>query len=193
MFFSRFENINYDGRVQKDLSTALIIKPKIKESKDLFFWYTMEEWEKPETIAFDHYGNTKYNFIILLMNDIVDPFFDWPLERHELLAKCEGLYGIPSQTSGIYDKVTDLDVDGNPVAPFRNAGYFAVRYYLKDGIEYYDPPGSGLYSEAPLGSLAVSHLEYEEQLNDAKRKIKILHRELIPQMDKELDIIFNGK
>ena len=192
MFFSRFPNIDYDDRSMKDLSVAIVINDGIKDNKDLFFFYTMEEWEKPETVAFDHYGNTKYNFIILLLNDIVDPFFDWPLERHELIRKLELEYGVPSQTSGVYDKVTDEDEDGNPIAPFRNAGYFAVRYWEKDGIQYQNAPGSGLYSEAPVGSVAVSQLEYAEALNDAKRTIKILHPELIPQMDKELDYIFNG-
>ena len=192
MFFSRFENISYDGRSMKDLSTAIVINDGIKDNKDLFFLYTMEEWERPETIAFDHYGNTKYNFIILLMNDIVDPFFDWPLERHELLAKAELEYGVPSETNGQYDKVTDEDAEGNTIAPFRTAGYWAVRYWEKDNIQYQFAPGSGRYSEAPIGAVAVSNIEYEEKLNDAKRTIKILHPELIPQMDKELDYIFNG-
>ena len=192
MFFSRFDNIDYDNRSIKDLSTALIIKPAIKDNKDLFFFYTMEEWERPETIAFDHYGNTKYNFIILLMNDIVDPFFDWPLDRYEFQRYVEMLYGTPTITAGQYDKVTDLDANGAPVAPFRNAGYWAVRYWAKDGIKYQSAPGSGFFGEAPVGSVAVSQIEYEETLNEEKRTIKILHPELIPQMDRELDLIFNG-
>lgn len=206
MFFSRFENIDYDDRSMKDLSIAIIIKPEIKNNKDLFFLYEMEEWERPETVAFDHYGNTKYNFIILLMNDIVDPFFDWPLERHELMAKVELEYGTPSITNGKYDTVTDLDSAGNPVSPFRNAGYNAIRYWFKEEVQYQYAPGTGhdqfllglkstdgpLFGEAPVGSIAVTNLEYEEALDAAKRTIKILHPELIPQMDKELDYIFNG-
>jgi hypothetical protein len=169
MFFSRFKNIDYDGDSIKDLSTAIIIKPAIKANKDLYFWYELEEWETPDSTAFDHYGNSKLNFVVLLLNDIVDPFFDWPLNSNELLALCVERYGLPTITSGRYN--TD--------------GYFTVKHWVNDGIIYQD-------GHEPVNSLAVSHFEYEESLNDAKRRIKVLHPELVPQMNKELDIIFNG-
>lgn len=176
MFFSRFENIDYQGRSIKDLSTALALKPEIKDNKDLFFWYELEEWETPDSAAFDHYGNSKYNFVLLMMNNIIDPFFDWPLSYKELIRLCEERYGVPTITGGKYD----------------TNGYYAVRFWEKDGIRYPAAPGSGLDGEAPPQSLAVSHLEYEERLNNEKRRIKILYPELIPQLDRELDIIFNG-
>lgn len=206
MFFSKFKNINYDEFFMKDLSVAFVIKPEIKNNKDLFFYYEIAEYERPETVAFDFYGLTTYNFVIMLMNDIVDPFWDWPLDKYELQAYVEELYGEPTQTSGRYDKVTDVNELGEPIAPFRNAGFFAVRFYEKDGIQYQYAPGTGhdqflagdkstdgaLFGEAPLGARAVSHIEYEERINDDKRKIKILYPELIPKLQKELDIILNG-
>lgn len=174
MFFSRFENIEYDDRAIKDLSIALVIKPEIKDNKDLFFFYEVEDWETPESVAFDYYGNTKYNYVILLMNDIVDPFWDWHLSQDELRRYCEDKYGTPTITAGKYN--TD--------------GYFAVRHWEYEGIIYFAEPESG-DGQAPVTALAVSHFEYEERKNDAKRKIKILYPEFISNINRELDFILN--
>jgi hypothetical protein len=169
MFFSKFDTISYDNKDIRDLSQAIIIRPEIKENKDLFFYYELEEGERPETVAFDFYGSSHYNYVFLLMNDIVDPFFDWPLERNELIALCEERYGAPGIVNGQYDQT----------------GYYAVRHWEKDGIFYQE-------EFKPVGSVAVSYIEYEERLNDAKRRVKVLYPELIARLDKELELLLNG-
>ena len=169
MLFAEFPQITYDERVMRDLSTALIIRPEIRNNKDLFFWYQLENGETPESVAFDFYGSTQLHFVIMLMNDIVDPFFDWPLETHELIALCEERYGVPTTTNGQYN--TD--------------GYYAVRHWVYDDIEYQ----TGFQ---PVGSAAVSYYEYEEALNDAKRRIKILYPEYVGKIKKEMDYLLNG-
>ena len=175
MLFSRFPDIAYNNETMKDLSIALIIRPEIKNHKDLFFWYELEEWETPESVAFDFYGNTAYNFIVLLMNDIVDPFFDWQLSRAELVDYCVSKYGLPTITNGKYD----------------SNGYFAVRYWINEDVQYPHAPDSGLDGSAPPMSAAVSHFQYEEKQNDAKRRIKILHNEVLSNLKEELDNLIN--
>jgi len=169
MFFSKFSTIEYNDKTIRDLSQAIVIRPEIKENKDLYFYYQLQEYELPDTVAFDFYGSSHLNYVVLLMNDIVDPFYDWPLNRKELVELCIARYGEPGIVGGQFDET----------------GYFAVRHWEKDGIEYQ----TGLQ---PVGAAAVSYYEYEERRNDAKRKIKILYPEYIPQMQKELDTLLNG-
>jgi len=173
MLFSKFPDITYNNQKIKDLSIALIVRPEIKNNKDLFFWYNLEEWESPESVAFDFYGNSAYNFIILLMNDIVDPFFDWPLSRSELVDFAISKYGLPTITDGKYD----------------SNGYFSVKFWRKDGIHYPNSPNSGLDGSAPPMSEAVSHFQFEEEKNNARRRIKILHPGLLGNLREELDAL----
>lgn len=178
MFFSKFPDIPYLGQKMKDLSIALVIRPEIKNHKDLFFYYEPEEWETPETVAFDFYGQTGYNYIVMLMNDIVDPYFDWFMPRDILTEYCISKYGLPTVVDGVY--ISD--------------GYFAVNHWIHNGVQYakpYDPTGL-IRGSAPFEAAAVSHFQYEEQRNDAKRRIKILHPALLQNLEQEVDILING-
>jgi len=169
MLFSKFPTINYDNKDIRDLSVALVVRPEIKENKDLFFYYQIEDYETPESVAFDFYGSTHYNYVILLMNDMVDPFFDWPLSSKEIVELCEMRYGVPGVVNGKFD----------------DTGYYAVRHWEKDGIKYQE-------STKPIGAVAISYIEYEENLNDDKRRIKILYPELITKLDTEIENLING-
>lgn len=188
MFFTNFPEIVYDGRLMKDLSVATIIKSKIKNNPNLFFYYLVEDYETPESLAFDFYGQTHYNYIIMLMNDIVDPFYDWYIPANELEIYCERKYGTPTVTAGKYN--TD--------------GYFAIHHWQKDTTMYQASPSgimiiNGQNVQAPATAVwappdawAVSNFQYEEELNIAKRKIKILHEEYVGKINQELEIIFNN-
>jgi hypothetical protein len=169
MFFSRFNKIQYDGAEITDLSVGIIIPAKIRDNKDLFFWYQIADGDTPDSLASDFYRNSHYNFVILLMNNIVDPLWDWPLSTRELIEFCESKYGVPTITNGKYD----------------SNGYFAVKHWVgPDGLIYQD-------GTEPIGSGAVSFYEYEEELNQSRRKIKMLHPELIPNFKRELDFLFS--
>ena len=56
-----------------------------KENLKFFETYQVKDFETPESIATDRYQEPKYYFLILLLNNRVDPFFDWILSNDELL------------------------------------------------------------------------------------------------------------
>lgn len=164
----------------RNLSDALVIREEIKNDKRLFFWYEIEEEETPESVAFDFYGRADYNFVVLLMNDMVDPFFDWPLSSKELRRLCEEKYGAPTVTNNDYD--------------YQEPGYLGVAYWEYDGIKYQDPDGNAeLEALIPPTAVAISHFEHEERLNDSKRRIKILYPEFLPDLQKEVEYLINGR
>lgn len=180
MFFAEFPEVEYEDSIVKDLSIALILKDDVKNNKDLFFWYELEEGETPEGVAFDFYGSTFFNFIVLLLNDIVDPFFDWPLTYHELHELCVHKYGEPAVTNNVYN----------------DEGFNEIHHWRMNNINYQNDPDTN-EPIVPEGvswetAVPVTNKEYEDDENQKKRRIKILYPELIKNVKRELDILING-
>ena len=89
-YFSNFPKILYDieGTNQRNPSftTAanLMIRQRfrdaIKDEITAFYPYFIQESERPDTLAFDVYGDIKYIWVILMINNIIDPYWQWPLD-----------------------------------------------------------------------------------------------------------------
>jgi len=68
--------------------------------------YTISDEERPEHIAHRVYGRADYHWIILMFNEIHDPYFDWPMSINELEKHMEKSYSGKSlfiNTGGIVE------------------------------------------------------------------------------------------
>ena len=57
----------------------------LKQNSIAFYPYQIQETDTPEIIAHKFYGNSERHWIVLLLNDIIDPQFDWPLKSDTLI------------------------------------------------------------------------------------------------------------
>jgi hypothetical protein len=165
MLFSKYPKIVYNNKVIADLSVALTIPSAIRDNKDFYFLYEIPDGETADGVAYDFYGNSNYDFILFLMNNIVDPVWDWPMSQQLLNDYCDEKY---------------------PVSAVYPQGKFSVYYYINSQGEI------TLSNQAqPAETAAVSYAEYEEELNDKRRIIKILHPELLSNFKKEVETLVN--
>ena len=93
MYFSKFPLVTYrfvdkDNVIRNKLATNILKRVAFTDSsmksKDLFITYNIKDGEKPETIADKIYGDPEYHWAVLLFNDIIDPYRDWPLGSYEI-------------------------------------------------------------------------------------------------------------
>jgi len=105
--------------------------------------------ETPEIIAEQYYGSTKYHWLVLVANNIVDIHRDWPLSTRNLNAYVEDKYGVGNSTDVHHYMLSedhDVIVDWDSVLV-----------------------ANGTY-------LAVTNLEYETDLNIKKSQINLLNK-----------------
>jgi hypothetical protein len=90
MYFQKFPQTLYslDDRksvqVVTNILQRVIIKDNIKNNLSLFDEYDIIDGETPEIVAHKFYNNAGYHWLVLHMNDIIDPRFDWPLSTRML-------------------------------------------------------------------------------------------------------------
>lgn len=108
--------------------------------------YAIQDGYTPERLAHEFYGSAFYHWVILLVNNIVNPREEWPM-------------------------------DGDQFNEFMSDNYEDVT-----GIHHYIDPESGFVVDSDFaGATPVTNLEYEEEINEQKRHIKMLDSKYLQQ------------
>jgi len=82
-YFENFPVINYDGQEIRDITRRSVFVKNVSTNPLAFLPYTVEEGERPEDIANWYYGSTDYTWLVLMSNNIVDPYHQWPKSINE--------------------------------------------------------------------------------------------------------------
>jgi len=162
MFFSKFPKVVYNGIDMVDISKRMILIDSIKQRAETYTNYIVKEGEKIEDVAYDAYGDPSYHWVIILMNDIVDPFFDWPLSTKEL------------------DSYVSENYPGAVGAP--DSPYSPHHYEYNGGIFAANSTPGALYN-------TITNKDFEISLNEAKRSVKILRSDYLAQIENELETV----
>lgn len=88
-YFENFPVVSYPVTGTKirtnlrDITRRVILNKNLRNSLHHYYYYQVRNGEKPEHVAYNLYGSSEYHWIILLMNTIENPWFDWPLSESE--------------------------------------------------------------------------------------------------------------
>ena len=172
MYFAKFPKIMYDilgdgnTTVVTDLLRRVKIKSSIKDSLTMFDTYSVEGGESPETIAYKLYGDSKYHYVILLLNNITDRYYGWPLGDSEFETYVTKKYAEPGAIH--HYEVTQSSGRTTSNGPDDYSHRIEVN------------------SDAS-GAQSVSNYEYERRIQDQLRQIKLLNPDYLPAFEKEFN------
>jgi hypothetical protein len=96
-YFDKFPNLYYDVKRDKNYQFVVDILRRVRiNSKavegSLYGEYTLKDTDRPDTIAHKLYGDSNLHWVILLFNEIHNPYYEWPMPYHEFLRYCEDKY-----------------------------------------------------------------------------------------------------
>lgn len=83
-YFLNFSILNYEGFAATNIMARPYIRQIFKDNHSIFYNYKVPQGHRPDKVAHDLYGKSEYVWIIYLFNDILDPFYDWPLSEESL-------------------------------------------------------------------------------------------------------------
>jgi hypothetical protein len=82
-YFSKFPNIKYNETLAKDITRRTNFIKENLSSPYVFLPYTIREGERPEDIALLYYGSIDYTWLVLLSNNIADPYTEWYIPEEQ--------------------------------------------------------------------------------------------------------------
>lgn len=183
-YFTNFPIIEINGNRQVNLMKAFRLRPEIIAKDELFYVYELDPGEKPEDIANTYYGDPTYHWIVLMSNNIIDPFYEWYMAGTEFNTYLLDKYG-----SGVNDPHHYIDTITNETIDIPAGNYFTSLYVDDDYIENIPIENSDpLFDHVNINDLTtVTNLEFETELNDGRRIIRILKPEYIQGVIDDLE------
>lgn len=82
-YFENFPKVTYEGKEIRDITRRNQFIKNVSTNPLVYLPYTVKEGEKPEDIAEWYYGSTDYTWLVLMSNNIVDPYHQWPKSTQE--------------------------------------------------------------------------------------------------------------
>ena len=168
-FLSRLPNAstNEDYITVKNLFKRAKIRTDINNAITAFDYYQILDNQRPEVVASRLYGDPELDWVILITNNITNVRDQWPLNNNDLYNYMIDKYDTEEALSNIhhyettevkdeYDRLvvpSGLQVDSN----------FTVTYTKFDNT---------LSTVSPVKQ--VTNYEYETNINEEKRKIRVL-------------------
>lgn len=168
--FGEYEHI-------KNIFRRYKLRDDVKAIANQFYKYEIPLGFTPEQVAADIYDDPELYWIVLIVNDIVDLYSQWPVDQQSLQAFVAEKYDHESGPDGVhhYETFERYDSDNNVV--------------MKKGLIV--TPGWSheyLYSADPIvkrnltfaaDAYSVTNYEYEERKNDALRTIEVIHPDYV--------------
>jgi Base plate wedge protein 53 len=211
-YFTSYPTIKYNIENRKN-SYELTVKDiffRVNIIKDVisnigtYYYHSIEDTDTPEILAYKIYKNTELHWIILYANDMLDPIADWPKDyntfnkyiiskygsltaaqttthHYEMLISRENVNAqVTDETrfTVTYEKLTNNNLD----VPF---DYYQGTGSLEDtqGVTTYTVDGKTVIETIQRES--ISNYDWELAQNDARRTIKIIKPNYVPQIFNE--------
>ena len=159
--FDTFNN-GTELRIVKDIVLNVRFVREIVNGIQYYDEYDIPEGHRIEMVAEKLYGDSSLHWVLMLINERFDYINDFPMDEDTLEKYVDMKYG-----------------EGN-----RNETHqiFGVPHYVNEF-------GDIVTEDYPL-AVPVTNYEYEFQLNESKRRIKVVDRSLIDQIVRELEDAF---
>jgi|TARA_R110000868_G_scaffold2807_2_gene19359 hypothetical protein len=202
-YFNYFPKTAYslDNTNNVDVVTSIITRfafeSSFRNNTAVYYEYNIQDSDTPEIIANKFYGDSEKHWVVLMLNDIVDPQFDWPLDQRTIISYMNEKYSANASVgqSGVnwaqanihsYYKVetrttnstgtelqSKLEIDANTYA---NVAATTTNLTLDDGNSI----------TITVSKETKSYYDYEIEENETKRTIKLLKPEFIRPIENEL-------
>jgi hypothetical protein len=81
--FSQFGVVYYNGVPVRNILTRIDFSDIVKKTGGVYHPYIVEDGERPDVIAYNYYGDSRYSWLVYMSNNIMDPYYEWPMTQHE--------------------------------------------------------------------------------------------------------------
>ena len=190
-----------DVETVTNITSRFGFEQSFKDNSAVYYEYDIQDSDTPEIIASKFYDSPERHWAVLMINNIVDPQFDWPLDQRTIISymnekysanasvgqsgttwaqsNIHSYYKVETRTSNSTEAElqSKLQIDANTYA---NVASTTTNLTLDDGNSI----------TITTTKETKSYYDYEIEENEAKRTIKLLKPEFVFSIEEELRNVF---
>ena len=174
-----------DYIIVKNLFKRGAIEPDILENLSFHTKYNIRGDDRPDNVAFDVYGNSNLDWLILLCNNIINIQNEWPMLQNDFDEFLLDKYGSYAELHGAHHYET-LEVKDSSDVIIVPKGLECESDY---SITYFDSR-TGIKQTVLSADCTteVTNYTYEERIEDKKRNIYVLKQRYIGVIQDDMEI-----
>ena len=153
----------------KNLFKRGFLREDIFQNLAFFTKYKIKNNDRPDNVAFDFYGDSNLNWLVLVCNNIINIQTEWPMQQNDLDKYLLNKYGDYDTVYGGIHHYETTEVRDNQNTIVLPAGLQVESDYQ---ITFYDYDLQTQVTKTPVKS--VTNYEYETLIEDNKRNIFLL-------------------
>jgi len=216
--FYNLEDNQFNSQLVTNILQRSTFLKEITENSAIAYEYQVKDSDTPEIIAHKLYGDVDRQWIVLLFNNILNPYYDFPLKQSEFAKFIYNKYGMDIDTSKTtlhhYEKKVTKVYSEYGAIKYNNTESFIVN---ENDINYdtgsvttrslptYSNPILPVVSESFDTALSntssvsvtvtinyISVYDYEESSNESKRIIKLLDPSYVGRVEEEFKVLMRN-
>lgn len=187
-YFQQLPNIKYAQRINKagvgsfvemkDFFRLMRVRDDIYAEDTLYYEYVVQNGQRPEQISYELYGDERYYWMILQVNDIYDYWNQWPLDQVELENYVKEKWGNKADDIAYYETPEVKNDEGTVLL---EGGLVVPQSF----IFYYHPnPSSNDVMLSAMPS-AVTNRQDEVRKNEKKASINVIQKKYVYDLERE--------
>ena len=157
--YTQVKNFFKKGRMREDIFQDLTIFEK----------YNIKGDDRPDNVANEIYGDPTLDWVVLTSNNIVNIYNEWPLSQQVFEDYILDKYGTYEKLDEIHHYESNEIKDSTGLIIFPKG----VQVSAAQSVSYYEPTRDEQVTVNPV-SKAVTNYQYEEEVNNKKRRIFLL-------------------
>ena len=189
-YFRSIPSINYDiwGTEPRHYQSVTNImkrvkfKPEVLEDISEYYPYFVKDGERPDIISYNQYDTVAFSYLILLINGIQDPIFDWPLSTQQFeqyILNKHGSVNSAMMTTKYYYQIIRAEV-------------------ARTGTSERVPEVKFIVDETTYNALDMTLrktqtiYDWEDELNNDKKEIRLINPNFIHDIDYQVKQYFTS-
>jgi len=140
----RFPWSEQQYKVAKNIFRRFKLSDSVLDTATYFKKYVIDDSERPDIVSQKVYGRSDYDWVIMMCNNIMNPYFDWPMSSSVLMDYINTKYDNPYEIKHyLTNEITDSE--GNVVLPadqIVDEGFYKAPFWLeydKTDVDFPEP------------------------------------------------------
>ena len=169
MYFSKFPLMVYDMKGNKnfkllpDILRRVKLRAGLAADRFVFDKYNVKDNENPEDVAFKYYGDAQYHWVVLMINNVTDRCYGWPMDQAQFAEYLTDKYGAGSEDSVHH---YELAQTSGATTSIDNSHMLEVNSDTDNAT-------------------TITNREYEERVQDDLRQIRLLDEKYLTSFTEE--------
>ena len=205
-YFNKFPKTLQNDLSTIDISRRVVINSEKDGELYNYVPYEVKEGERPEDVAFYYYNDASYAWLVLLANNIIDPYTSWPKSQYNLDEYIKVQYAEQANATGnaVIEWTQNTTISENILYyAHRRNGQIRISPNTYENfptpvVDDNNPATANTELLVDQSFVAADFrpiriYEYEEELNELRKKIILFDRRFIVEIDKSVAEVLSNE